>query len=352
MNRNKKSLSSSSEIKSIYNNNSSKNKSNSIYNQDESIQSKKYLKKECLFINTSKNKNNILNIKKDQRNIKNNNQDNLYENINLYYKNLTNDKNNCLRKSFDNNNSAPNIYLYNNKNSSNINRKKFISNYLKKIRNNYNLNEFKNLSSKKDLDYIIKDNSFNNNKNNYSSKNNAKILPFNAANKTFNNNINNKNISLNTSIPGENLNIEKFKVQQKLFEYRKLIDRKINELIKDKKKKLNKNSEIENKTPKNKLYRKSYKSKSMSDFGRNKRKLIKANLNNTNYKNINNESSKNIQNKITIIPKRIIDYEQRNALNPISNSKNKIKKLVNNANIQGKLYLDSYNEMMNKKNIF
>lgn len=354
MNKNNKNLS-SSEIKLLYNNNSSKNKSNySIYNQDESNCSKKYLIKEKLFNNSSKNKNNILNIKKEQRTIKNN-QDNLYDNIILYYKNLNKDKNNYLRKSLDSNYSAPSIYLYSNhKNSSNISRKKFILNYLKKIHNDNNLSGGKNLSSKKDLEPNLKDNSFNNTiKNNNNSKNILKKLTLNAANNTFNNK-NNTNLSLNTSIFGDKINIEKFKVQQKMPDYRKLFDKKINKLINEKIRK-NKNYEIENRmnySPKNKLEKKCSNSNSVSVLGRNKKAIINSKFNNTNYKNIYNEKIKNIPEKITIIPKKIINYEHRSSCNSLTNSKSKLKKLVNNGNIQGKIYLNSYNEMMNKKTIF
>ena len=311
----------------------------------------------------------------------NNNQNNLSmnninDNISLYYKYLNYDKNTGLRKSLDKNNSAPNIYLHNSNNSSNVNRKKFISNYLKKINNGNIASSINLLSKNSDINFATKDNnSFlnanntkNNNNNNYyinnySSKNNLKKLPFNN-NNTVNMNKNKSNINLTTSILGENLNLEKYKVQQKLSEYRKLIDKKIDDLMKDKKTKINKNNniscDIENRriySPKAKLYKKISKITSSSDFGRNKKKKVGGKFSNTNFKNISNENIKNIPDKITIIPRRIEEYDQKIYYNPLINkdkiNNNILKKVIRNGNIKGKIYLDSYNEMMlNKKNIY
>ena len=311
----------------------------------------------------------------------NNNQNNLSmnninDNISLYYKYLNYDKNTGLRKSLDKNNSAPNIYLHNSNNSSNVNRKKFISNYLKKINNGNNASSINLLSKNSDINFATKDNnSFlnanntkNNNNNyyinNYSSKNNLKKLPFNNTNNTVNMNKNKSNINLTTSILGDNLNLEKYKVQQKLSEYRKLIDKKIDDLMKDKKTKINKNNniscDIENRriySPKAKLYKKISKVTSSSDFGRNKKKKVGGKFSNTNFKNISNENIKNIPDKITIIPRRIEEYDQKIYYNPLINkdkiNNNILKKVIRNGNIKGKIYLDSYNEMMlNKKNIY
>ena len=309
----------------------------------------------------------------DQNNLSMNN---VNDNISLYYKYLNYDKNTGVRKSLDKNNSAPNIYLHNSNNSSNVNRKKFISNYLKKINNGNNASSMNLLSKNSDINFATKDNnSFlnanntkNNNNNyyinNYSSKNNLKKLPFNNTNNTVNMNKNKSNINLTTSILGDNLNLEKYKVQQKLSEYRKLIDKKIDDLMKDKKTKINKNNniscDIENRriySPKAKLYKKISKVTSSSDFGRNKKKKVGGKFSNTNFKNISNENIKNIPDKITIIPRRIEEYDQKIYYNPLINkdkiNNNILKKVIRNGNIKGKIYLDSYNEMMlNKKNIY
>ena len=298
---------------------------------------------------------------------------NINDNINLYYKYLNYDKNSNIRKSLDKNNSAPNIYLHNSNNSSNINRKKFISNYLKKINNGHNPSSINLLPQNNDMNFATRDsfqntnnikNNNNNYINNYSSKNNLKKLPFNNINNTFNMNKNKTNINLTTSILGDNINIEKYKAQQKLSEYRKFIDKKADNLMKDKKTKLNKNNniscDIENRriySPKAKLYKKISKITSSSDFGRNKKKKIIGKFSNTNFKNISNENIKNIADKITIIPKRIHEYDQKIYYNPIINkdniNNNILKKVIRNGNAKGKIYLDSYNEMMmNKKNIY
>ena len=298
---------------------------------------------------------------------------NINDNINLYYKYLNYDKNSNIRKSLDKNNSAPNIYLHNSNNSSNVNRKKFISNYLKKINNGHNSSSINLLPQYNDMNFATKDsfqntnnikNNNNNYINNYSSKNNLKKLPFNNINNTFNMNKNKNNINLTTSILGDNINIEKYKAQQKLSEYRKFIDKKADNLMKDKKTKLNKNNniscDIENRriySPKAKLYKKISKITSSSDFGRNKKKKIIGKFSNTNFKNISNENIKNIADKITIIPKRIHEYDQKIYYNPIINkdniNNNILKKVIRNGNAKGKIYLDSYNEMMmNKKNIY
>jgi hypothetical protein len=301
-----------------------------------------------------------------QKTMKHSNQNNLSmnninDNFSLYYKYLNYDKNN-IKHSLEKNNSAPNIFMDDNKISSNINRKKFISNYLKRI-NNAQKGSSSNQFLNNDLKYLAKDNSnsFNNLKNNYNSinninynsKNNLKRLP-------YNNNIylKNNNINLTTSFLGDNLNIEQ------LSEYLKLIDKKAGVIMKDKKTKLNKNSNIscdkENRkihSPKSNIYRKISKVMSSSDFGRNKKNYqVEMRFHDTNYKNKCNENLKIIHDKISVVPKRLNDYEHKIYYNLIINkdniNKNKLKKLVKNTNVKGKIYLDSYNEMMNKKNIF
>ena len=160
LNKNKKNLS-SFEIKTIYINNSSKNKSKIKYNQDDSMLSKK----------SSKNETN-LNALTYKKELKNKNQENKHDNINLYYKYLLKDKNNSIIKVYDKNNSAPNI-LHNN--SLNINKKKFLYSYLKKINNE---KKGIQLSNKNNFRLKKKDNNVggvNNNINNC-PKNNLKKM--------------------------------------------------------------------------------------------------------------------------------------------------------------------------------
>ena len=126
-------------------------------------------------------------------------------------------------------------------------------------------------------------------------------------------NKNDEMINLNTSIIGEvdNFNIKKLKVEQKLVEYHKMIDMKVDELMKDKKFKLyQKKKRVkscdDNKkmySSKSKINKKFSKVSTSSDYGRNKKSS--SNFSNTNY--INNENTKNIPDKITILPKRIKD---------------------------------------------
>lgn len=370
---------SSNVIKKLYINNSSKNKTNINYNQEEltNLNSKKNNKNDesCSGIsNMSKNKANynILNNNINLRTMKNYNQNNMnyniIDNISLYYKYLNNEKNNNIRKSIDKNNSAPNIFFHNNNNSSNLNRKKLIKNYLNKINNLKNDGKNVYLSNRNDLNFITKENSLSNiyniknNEINYSTKSNLKKLPYNITNNTIIMNKNDEMINLNTSIIGEvdNFNIKKLKVEQKLVEYHKMIDMKVDELMKDKKFKLyQKKKRVkscdDNKkmySSKSKINKKFSKVSTSSDYGRNKKSS--SNFSNTNY--INNENTKNIPDKITILPKRIKDNGKKIIYNPLINkdnfNKNKLKKIVKNTNMKGKIYLDSYNEMMNKKNIY
>lgn len=347
LNKNKKN-SNSTEIKKIYINGSSGNKTNINYNQEEMKVQKKNVKNEdgCISYN-SIIINNI-----NQRTMKN---FNINDNISLFYKHLNYGKNNNEKKTFNKNNSSPNIFLQND-NDNDVDKKKFISNYLNKINNEQSDNIASHLLKKKEYKYIAKDNSFINPNNiniqnyhlNYSSKNNLKKVPFT----NINNNI--ESICLNTSLLGNNLNLEKFKVQQKLLEYKKLIDKKKDELMKEKKIKVNSNINRNRScekiiSPKSKFYKKISKVISSSDYGRNRKKS------DSNFIKISNENL-NSKDKITIVPKRINNYEQKIIYNPILNkdnlSKNKIKKIVKNNNVKGKIYLDSYNEMMNKKNIY
>ena len=333
LNKNKKNLS-SFEIKTIYINNSSKNKSKIKYNQDDSMLSKK----------SSKNETN-LNALTYKKELKNKNQENKHDNINLYYKYLLKDKNNSIIKVYDKNNSAPNI-LHNN--SLNINKKKFLYSYLKKINNE---KKGIQLSNKNNFRLKKKDNNVggvNNNINNC-PKNNLKKMFINNSIATFNKNRKNINLSLNISTFGENISNETFQFE-KLLEYKKFIDKQIARLIKEKKNNTykNRNSDKGKKIIfplKKKLYKTIYKSNSISDLGRNKRNIIKLKIYSRNNKNKSNDNLNLIK-----IPNRIKNFKHQ--LNKDSFSKNKLKKFVKDANIKGKIYLDSYNEMMNMRYIY
>ena len=124
-------------------------------------------------------------------------------------------------------------------------------------------------------------------------------------------NKNNVMINLSTNIVSDNLNKEKLKVQQKLVEYRKLIDKKINELMSNKKRNVSQKKKKTNSTfDKTKINRKSpknyeiYKNSIINlEHEKSKRKIN--NISNTNYKYINKEYFKNIHDKNLILPKKI-----------------------------------------------
>ena len=346
-------------FKKIYVNSSLQEKSSNInYNQDESGYTKNNINNEdsTLMNQTrlSKNQDIIKNLKNKRCFYNQSNFNNLNENLALYNKYL--DENRTIsKKQLDKNNSASNIYLHNSISSSNLSGKNYIYKYDNK---NFkkNDNSIPNLPKNGDL---TRENSYNNlylqNRGyNVSSKSN---LSYNITNNTFNMNKNNVMINLNTSIKGDNLNIEKMRVQQKLAEYRKLIDLKIDSLMKDKKRKIinmrkaNNSCKVEKKSyspNENKIYKKkTLKYTSSSDYGKG-RNSIKRNYNNfsnTNYKNISNENI-NFQDINNIIPKRIDDCE-RKAFNSKVNKKkySKKKKIFKE---KGRIYLDSYNEVMKK----
>ena len=347
-------------FKKIYVNSSLQEKSSNInYNQDESSYVKNNINNEdSTLINQtklSKNQDIIKNLKNKRCFYNQSNCNNLNENLVLYYKYLDENKN-ISKKQFDKNNSASNINLHNSISSSNLSGKNYIYKYDNK---NFkqNDNSIPNLLKNANL---TRENSYNNlnfqNKGyNVSSKSN---LSYNITNNTFNMNKNNVMINLNTSIKGDNLNIEKMKVQQRLAEYRKLIDLKIDSLMKDKKRKFfnirkeNNSCKVEKKSyspNENKIYKKkTLKYTSSSDYGkgRNSNKRNYNDFSNTNYKNISNENIKNFQNINNIIPKRINDYD-RKAINSKVNKKkySKKKKIFQE---KGRIYLDSYNEVMKK----
>jgi hypothetical protein len=343
-----------------YVNSSLQEKSSNInYNQDESGYIRNNINNEdSTLINQtklSKNQDIIKNLKNKRCFYNQSNFNNLNENLALYNKYL--DENRTIsKKQLDKNNSASNIYLHNSISSSNLSGKNYIYKYDNK---NFkqNDNSIPNLPKNGDL---TRENSYNNlylqNKGyNVSSKSN---LSYNITNNTFNMNKNNVMINLNTSIKGDKLNIEKMRVQQKLVEYRKLIDLKIDSLMKDKKRKFfnirkaNNSCKVEKKSyspNENKIYKKkTLKYTSSSDYGkgRNSNKRNYNNFSNTNYKNISNENIKNFQDINNIIPKRIVDCD-RKAINSKVNKKkySKKKKIFKE---KGRIYLDSYNEVMKK----
>ena len=113
-----------------------------------------------------------------------------------------------------------------------------ISNYNKK--NNHvicqSISNYININQS-DFNDLSRDNSFNNRRSNKNNSfiigdNNLKLkLPLNITNNNYNMNKNNVMINLNTNILSNNLQLEQLKIQQKLEDYRKLIDQRIDQLI-------------------------------------------------------------------------------------------------------------------------
>ena len=202
-------------------------------------------------------------------------------------------------------NNKKNLASYcNNKNNS-INES--MSNYLYKI----NESEFNNIS--KDLTFNDKR---NNNNSHININNKLKLkLPVNITNNNYNMNKNNVMINLSTNIVSDNLNLEKLKVQQKLVEYRKLIDQKINELMYKKRNSNSNNKHFNHKnkarriSPKTNALHKNASMPSLNSDCENKSKKKGIN-NNANKKFLNNENtSKNKNEKNLIIPKKIKKYD-------------------------------------------
>ena len=94
------------------------------------------------------------------------------------------------------------------------------------------------------LSYLLNNNKLNNNYNNNINNSNkkknkdnskSKSKSLNITHNTINMNKNNVMINLNANIINTNTPIEKFKMQQKLNEYKKFINKKLNEISKNKK---------------------------------------------------------------------------------------------------------------------
>ena len=349
------------EIKRVFINDSSRGKQNINYNNSDLVNNGQYQKK-------AKNLNydylsqfeksktiNILNNNISIKTIKNYHPNNLSINNNIsenkvplgkyLYNNFNNDRQ---KRSLEKNNSAPNIYLHN-FNSNNV-RKKFLLNNAKK-------NKFKNSKIKSEeerINYLLKEKDGKNKREiKYSKNNYQKVkLPFYIENS--NKNLDDKlklNININTI--NENL-IEKIKKKNKE-EYLKYINLKPEEIENLNNIKANRKVNVkscESRTyiiPHKKLKKNFNKMISTSNFEKD------LNKNNTTFnflfKNLNNEKGERnnflknliLHNKLNDQNKNIIFNLQMDKSN-INNSR---KMSLNN--ISGKIYLDSYNKVVNKK---
>ena len=165
-------------------------------------------------------------------------------------------------------------------------------------------------------------------------------------------------------------NILSFFYYQKRTLYRKLIDKKINELINNKnrnlsQKKKKKKSSIDNdynnnKSPKNyEIYKQVNISSLKSDNNRNPKKRVN-NISNTSSKIINNEYFKNIHDKNTILPKRINGpFDKKKLLKSNSqlnikinqSNKNKVNIMSKDIDAKSKFNINNFDEDEKDNNI-
>ena len=274
--------------------------------------------------------------KRNINNFHNTNNSNITNNSKTIFQNLQNQKRINTKKLLLRNMSGTNIDLYN---IYNLKKKNIISNFsINDSIGNYlykknNESEFHNASRDNSYNFKIT----NNNRSQINNNNKLKLkLPMNITNNNYNMNKNNVMINLSTNIVSDNLNLEKLKVQQKLVEYRKLIDKKINELVNNKKRKTNQNkkrvkSTFDNgKSPKNyDLYKKVNISSVGSDYGRKSKKKINQ-ISNTNYKYLSKKYFKNIHDKNIILPKKITGYDKKKMFKSNSQRHFKTKQSNNN----------------------
>ena len=349
------------EIKRVFINDSSRGKQNINYNNSDLVNNGQYQKKDKnlnydYLSQFEKSKTiNILNNNISIKTIKNYHPNNLSINNNIsenkvplgkyLYNNFNNDRQ---KRSLEKNNSAPNIYIHN-FNSNNV-RKKFLLNNAKK-------NKFKNSKIKSEeerINYLLKEKDGKNKREiKYSKNNYQKVkLPFYIANS--NKNLDDKlklNININTI--NENL-IEKIKKKNKE-EYLKYINLKPEEIENLNNIKANRKVNVkscESRTyiiPHKKLKKNFNKMISTSNFEKDLNK--NSTTFNFLFKNLNNEKGERnnflknliLHNKLNDQNKNIIFNLQMDKSN-INNSR---KMSLNN--ISGKIYLDSYNKVVNKK---
>jgi hypothetical protein len=283
--------------------------------------------------------NNPNNIRKKKKNfysnyslITNNNLDSFYNKIKD--NNRKENNKNIIKNRCSSTNNINNIDNYSKINKKVIishnregNMKENIRNYLGKIKNEYSNDKSRDSSYNKKYVSIT-----------HLNGNNELKLPININNNNYNMNKNNVLINLSTNIINDDINIEKLKIHQKLVEYRKLIDAKINKLMNDKqtsqKKKVIKSKEKENNnkvsTLKNlDMYQKRNLSSINSEHERKPCRKIQ-NISKTNYKYIDKEYYNNIKNTNIIIPRKINACYNESLNNGSSQDRYKMKQTKKN----------------------
>lgn len=157
--------------------------------------------------------------------------------------------------------------------------------------------------------------------------------PLSITNNTFNMNKNNVLINLNTNIINTNSSLEKYKVQQKLMEYRKIIDKKINELNR------NRNSKLKN----------------LSPFGTQKKnKICSSSI--IRYEHISKYNINKRNNKRTLTPNQIIkvnskEKEDKNKNSIIKKKNESIDRIKSKTKIKDFTKFN-FNNFCGKKNLF
>ncbi len=214
------------------------------------------------------------------------------------------------------------------------NKKKNKNTFNKNNSNNNNIinKSMLDLFPSRNISYLLNNNKYISNYNNSNKKKNDN-KSLNITHNTINMNKNNVMINLNANIINTNTPIEKYKVQHKLIEYKKYINKKLNEFNKNKK--IMKNSQIlaiPNKGKNNKKkesfstctvhykrINKYFKKNNRGEENRRKNSPYQ------NAKNIKLNFNSNSFNKIVTIKKN-----NNNSVNSIEKNKSKILNLTKN----------------------
>ena len=257
----------------------------------------------------------------------------------------------------DNPNNDSNLYSYKNKTMSNIKSSRnnnffvMVNKQAAKNKNNMsipnNLNNFiKNFSSnslrKKSINNSKKKSVINTNRKNKNLKqtiHNSNSL--NITNNTYN--MSKNNIMINLNPKNTNMNLEKLKVEKKLYEYQKLIDKKLNELVKKRNPKTRKDKQYSmyvrrNSSPNIYINNNSQRKKNnnsllgLENFLRKlKKKNATPNMNFNNIENNNSSISRKIMSNsaIEVIKKKKINKRNNNKSQKMKENKNSSENILN-----------------------
>ena len=281
----------------------------------------------------------------------------------------------------DNPNNDSNLYSYKNKTMSNIKSSRnnnffvMVNKQAAKNKNNMsipnNLNNFiKNFSSnslrKKSTNNIKKKNVINSNRKNKNLKqtiHNSNSL--NITNNTYN--MSKNNIMINLNPKNTNMNLEKLKVEKKLYEYQKLIDKKLNELVKKRNPKTRKDKQYSmyvrrNSSPNIYINNNSQRKKNnnsllgLENFLRKlKKKNATPNYNFNNIENNNSSISRKIMSNsaIEVIKNKKINKRNNNKSQKMKENKNSSENILNlKQNLNKGSFLSKTKDLSNSKQEF